>query len=145
MGPIAALGWAIFSLGTWLAGVLSKRVGVARAAMAGRALNGLGVVIMGLALTPIGLVAAYLFTYAAHGLNGPPHGALLHREAEASNRATVLSINSMMAFLAFGITAPVAGWLADRTSIASTMIVVGLVSLLGVAAYLPARRAEFAR
>jgi MFS family permease len=145
MGPIAAVGWAIFSLGTFLAGIASKRFGVARAAMLGRLLNGTGVVIMGLSLGPASLIAAYLFTYSAHGLNGPPHGALLHREAEASNRATVLSINSMMAFLAFGIGAPLAGLLADRTSVATTMITVGLISLLGVACYLPARRAELAR
>ena len=145
MGPVAALGWAIFSLGTFLAGVASRRLGVARAAMLGRLLNGAGAVIMGLALGPASLIAAYFFTYAAHGLNGPPHSALLHREAVASNRSTVLSMNSMMAFLAFGVGAPLAGLLADSASIAVAMIVVGAISLLGVACYLPARRAELAR
>ena len=29
MGPVAAVGWGIFALGTWLAGRLSKRWGVA--------------------------------------------------------------------------------------------------------------------
>ena len=72
MGPVAAVGWGIFALGTWLAGRLSKRWGVARAAMLGRGLNALGVVVMGLTLTPAQLVAAYLFTYTMHGLNGPP-------------------------------------------------------------------------
>ncbi len=142
MGPIAAVGWAIFAFGTFLAGVASKRIGVARAAMLGRALNGSGVVLMGLALGPATLIAAYFFTYAAHGQNGPPHSALLHREADASNRATVLSMNSMMAFLSFGLFAPLAGLLADRTSVATSIITVGAVSLLGVACYLPARRAE---
>jgi len=145
MGPIAAAGWLIFALGTWLAGVASKRIGVARAAMLGRALNGTGAVVMGLALGPVGLIAAYLFTYSAHGLNGPPHAALLHREAEAGNRATVLSMNSMMAFLAFGIAGPLTGLLADHASIATAMVTVGAISLLGVACYLPARRAELTR
>ena len=142
MGPVAAVGWGIFALGTWLAGRLSKRWGVARAAMLGRGLNALGVVVMGLTLTPAQLVAAYLFTYTMHGLNGPPHSALLHREASAQNRSTVLSINSMFAFLAFGIAGPLAGLLADHASIQSAMLTVGLVSALGIAAYLPARRAE---
>ena len=142
MGPVAAVGWGIFALGTWLAGLLSKRWGVARAAMLGRGLNALGVVVMGLTLTPAQLVAAYLFTYTMHGLNGPPHSALLHREASAQNRSTVLSINSMFAFLAFGIAGPLAGLLADHASIQSAMLTVGLVSALGIAAYLPARRAE---
>lgn len=142
MGPVAAVGWGVFALGTWLAGRLSKRWGVARAAMLGRGLNALGVVVMGLTLTPAQLVAAYLFTYTMHGLNGPPHSALLHREASAQNRSTVLSINSMFAFLAFGIAGPLAGLLADHASIQSAMLTVGLVSALGIAAYLPARRAE---
>ena len=142
MGPVAAVGWGIFALGTWLAGRLSKRWGVARAAMLGRGLNAFGVVVMGLALTPAQLIAAYLFTYTMHGLNGPPHSALLHREASAQNRSTVLSINSMFAFLAFGIAGPLAGLLADHASIQSAMLTVGLVSALGIAAYLPARRAE---
>ena len=52
-------------------------------------------------------------------MNGPPHAALLHREAEAKNRSTVLSINSMMAFLAFGVAGPLLGLMADRVSLAS--------------------------
>ena len=145
MGPVAAVGWAIFAVGTWLAGRLSKRWGVARAAMLGRGLNALGVIVMGLALTPVQLIAAYVFTYTMHGLNGPPHSALLHREAEARNRSTVLSINSMFAFLAFGIAGPLAGLLADHRSVAAAMLAVGAVSILGVLAYLPARRAERSR
>lgn len=145
MGPIAAVGWVIFAVGTWLAGLTSKRIGVARAAMLGRLLNGTGAVTMGLALGPASLIVAYFFTYSAHGLNGPPHAALLHREASAANRATILSMNSMMAFLAFGAAAPLAGMLADRTSVATTMITVGAISILGVFCYLPARRAEALR
>lgn len=145
MGPIAALGWVVFALGTWLAGLASRRIGVARAAMLGRALNGLGAVVMGLAAGPASLIVAYLFTYTAHGLNGPPHGALLHREASADNRATVLSMNSMMAFFAFAAAAPLAGILSQRTSVAAAMITVGAISVLGVACYRPARRAEALR
>ncbi|MFN8099174.1 MAG: MFS transporter [Dermatophilaceae bacterium] len=145
MGPVAAIGWGIFALGTWIAGRASKRWGVARAAMLGRALNALGVLLMAWALTPAGLVAAYLFTYTWHGVNGPPHAALLHREAAARNRSTVLSINSMFAFLAFGIAGPLAGVLADNASVRLAMLVVGVLSLLGVAGYLPARHAERAQ
>ena len=109
VGPVSAAGWGLFSVGAWLAGTTSSRIGVARAAIVGRVLNALGAVVMGLATGPAGLVAAYLFTYSMHGLNGPPHAALLHREAEAKNRSTVLSINSMMAFLAFGVAGPLLG------------------------------------
>ena len=37
------------------------------------------------------------------------HDTLLHREAEARNRATVLSMNSMVAFAAFSVAAPLLG------------------------------------
>jgi predicted MFS family arabinose efflux permease len=80
-----------------------------------------------------------------HGMNGPPHAALLHREAEASNRSTVLSINSMMAFLAFAVAGPLLGVLADGTSLATAMVTAGALSTLGAFCYLPARRAERTR
>ncbi|HYN28438.1 MAG TPA: MFS transporter [Dermatophilaceae bacterium] len=145
VGPVSAAGWVLFAAGAWLAGLASARIGVARAAVAGRVLNALGAVVMGLATGPVGLVAAYLFTYSMHGMNGPPHAALLHREAEAENRSTVLSMNSMMAFLAFALAAPLLGALADRAGVAAAMVTAGAVSVLGAFFYLPARRAERAR
>ena len=98
---------------------------MARAAIVGRVLNALGAVVMGLVAGPAALVAAYLFTYSMHGMNGPPHAALLHREADAGNRSTVLSINSMMAFLAFGLAGPLLGLMADRASLPVAMVTAG--------------------
>lgn len=142
VGPVSAAGWGLFAVGAWLAGTASGRVGVARAAVLGRVLNALGAIVMGVVTGPVGLVAAYLFTYSMHGMNGPPHQALLHREAEAANRSTVLSINSMMAFLAFAVAGPPLGALADRTSISTAMVTAGAISILGAFFYLPARRKE---
>ena len=79
-------------------------------------LNALGAIVMGLVAGPAALIAAYLVTYGLHGSNGPVHSALLHREAESRNRATVLSMNSMVAFAAFSIAAPLLGVLAEGTS-----------------------------
>ncbi|HZB66495.1 MAG TPA: MFS transporter, partial [Ornithinibacter sp.] len=142
VGPVSAAGWGLFAVGAWLAGTASGRLGVAWAAVLGRVLNALGAIVMGVVAGPVGLVAAYLFTYSMHGLNGPPHQALLHREAEAANRSTVLSINSMMAFLAFAVAGPPLGALADRTSISTAMVTAGAISILGAFFYLPARRKE---
>ncbi|EWT03073.1 MFS transporter [Intrasporangium oryzae NRRL B-24470] len=142
MGPVAAGGWAVFAVGSALAGWSSRRIGVTRTAMAARVLNGLGAVAMGLAAGPVGLVSAYAVTYLLHGAAGPMHGALLHREARAENRATVLSMNSMFAFAAFGVAAPLVGLLAERTSTQVAMVAAGALSILGVLCYLPALRAE---
>ncbi|HEY7720659.1 MAG TPA: MFS transporter [Pedococcus sp.] len=142
MGPVASAGWGVFALGAALAGLLSKRLGVARTAILARTLNSLGAVVMGLVAGPAALVAAYLLTYGLHGGNGPMHSALLHREAQARNRATVLSMNSMMAFAAFSIASPLLGVLAEGSSNQVAMVTAGAVSLIGVLCYLPARRRE---
>ncbi|PRY60311.1 putative MFS family arabinose efflux permease [Knoellia remsis] len=142
MGVVAAGGWAIFAAGSGLAGLVSKRLGVTRTAILGRVLNSLGAVWMGLVLGPVALVVAYLFTYSMHGFAGPMHGALLHREASARNRATVLSMNSMMMFAAYSGVAPLLGLLAERTSNQVAMVLAGALSLLGAFLYLPALRHE---
>lgn len=145
MGPVAAAGWGAFALGATLAGLASGRIGVARTALAARVLNGLGAVVMGLVAGPAALVAAYLLTYGLHGTCGPSHAALLHREAEARNRATVLSMNSMVAFAAFSLGAPLLGALADGVSTQAAMVAGGAFSVLGAVLYLPALSAERAR
>ena len=142
MGPVASAGWAVFALGSALAGLTSKRLGVARTAILARVLNGAGAVVMGLVAGPVALIAAYLVTYGLHGTGGPMHNALLHREARARNRATVLSMNSMMMFAAYSLTAPLLGLLADRTSNQVSMVTAGAVSIVGALCYLPARRHE---
>ncbi|HEX5970160.1 MAG TPA: MFS transporter [Intrasporangium sp.] len=142
MGPIAAGGWAAVAAGSALAGLTSKRIGVSRTAILGRVLNSLGAVVMGLVAGPVALVAAFAFTYSMHGFLGPMHAALLHRVAQARNRATVLSMNSMVGFAAYTVAAPLLGLLAEGVSTQTAMVVAGAVSLLGLLAYLPARRAE---
>jgi MFS family permease len=145
MGPVAAAGWAVFALGAALSGWSSRRIGVTRTAIAARVLNGLGAVVMGLVAGPAALIAAYGVTYLLHGAAGPAHSALLHREARARNRATVLSMNSMVASAAFGIAAPLLGLLAERTSTQVAMVTAGAVSILGAWFYRQALRAEKAR
>lgn len=142
MGIVAAAGWGVFALGSTLAGRLSGRLGIARTAILARVLNGVGAVLMGLAAGPVALVAAYLFTYSMHGAGGPMQAALLHREAQARNRATVLSIASMAMFAAYSTSAPLLGQLAEGTSNQVAMITAGVVSLLGALWYLPALRRE---
>jgi MFS family permease len=142
MGPVAAGGWAVFAVGAALAGWTSRRVGVARTAILARVLNGLGAVVMGLVAGPAALIAAYSVTYLLHGSGGPMHAALLHREASSGNRATVLSMNSMVAFAAFGVCAPLLGLLAEQTTTQVAMVAAGAVSVIGALFYLPARRAE---
>jgi predicted MFS family arabinose efflux permease len=145
MGPVAAVGWGVFALGSALAGLASARLGVTWTAILARVLNGLGAVFMGLVGGPAALVAAYLFTYGLHGTAGPMHASLLHREAEARNRATVLSMDSMVAFAAYAVAAPLLGAVATGAGTQVAMVSAGAFSVLGAVLYLPALRAERAR
>ncbi|WP_425955241.1 MFS transporter [Xylanimonas sp. McL0601] len=142
MGPVGSVGWAVFAGGAGLAGLAARRFGVARTALAARVLNGLGAVWMGLALGPAALVVAYLATYGLHGAGGPAYNTLLHREAQAGNRTTVLSMASMLGFAAFGVAAPVLGWTADAVSTSVAMVLGGAFSTVGALCFLPALRRE---
>lgn len=141
-GPAAAAGWAVFAGGAALTGLATPRFGVARTAILARVLNGLGTVWMGLALGPLGLITAYLVTYGLHGATGPAYQALLHREAESRNRATVLSMASMVAFASFSLGAPALGWAAGALTTPAAMVLGGVFSTLGAACFLPALRRE---
>jgi predicted MFS family arabinose efflux permease len=140
MGPAAAGGWALFSLGSWLGGRAADRFGLVQAAVLGRVLNGLGVVAMGLVLGPVALIAAYLVTYSLHGAASPAYMGLMHREASAKNRATILSLGSLVMQAGGAVAGPLLGLLAAHTSIATAMVVAGAISTVGFVCFLPAWR-----
>ena len=145
MGPVAAVGWAAFAAGSALVGRLSRRWGVTRTAILAHTLVALGAITMGLMTGAAGLITAYLLTYGLFGGSGPVHQTLLHREASASNRATVLSIDSMAAFAAFGLGAPLLGLLADAAGLQVAMVTAGGFAVVGAVFYRPALRAERSR
>jgi hypothetical protein len=98
-----------------------------------------------LCIGPVGLIAAYGLAYLTHGSAGPMHNTLLHREAGPTNRAAVLSINSMVAGGAYSLGLLALGPLAEAASPAVAFVAAGTFSLLGAFFYLPARRSERAR
>ena len=108
-------------------------------------LNGVGAVVMGLVAGPAALIAAYSVTYLLHGSAARCMRPCCTGRRSAGNRATVLSMNSMVAFAAFGVFAPLLGLLAEQTSTQVAMVAAGAVSIVGAWFYLPARRAEKAR
>ena len=142
VGPVSAVSWGLFAVGAALAGPASRRIGVAWTALLARVLNGVFVLLMGLAAGPVGLIAAFLVAYTLHGTAGPMHNTLLHRQAGPANRATVLSMNSMVAGGSASLGLLVLGPLAESTSTATAIIVAGTFSILGAVLYLPARRQE---
>ncbi len=142
IGPVSAVSWGLFAAGSAVAGLAGRRIGVAWTAMLARVLNGAFVAMMGLAAGPVGLITAFLAAYTLHGAAGPMHSTLLHRQAGPANRATVLSINSMVAGGAFSLGLLVLAPLAEHTSTATAILAAGAFSILGAALYLPALRQE---
>jgi MFS family permease len=141
-GPASAAAWGLFAVGSLLASRLSGVIGVAGTAILSRILNGVFVVLMGLASGVVGLLIGYGLTYLAHGGAGPMHAALLHREADRSTRATILSLNSMVSGGAYSIGLLVLTAFAGATSAAMATVVAGAFSVLGALCYLPALRKE---
>lgn len=142
MGPVSAAAWGLFAVGSAAAGLTSRRIGVGWTALAARVLNGVFIVVMGLMAGPVGLVTAFLITYTLHGSGGPVHSALLHRQAQAHNRTTVLSMNSMVGGACYSIGLLALGPLAEHAGTPTAIIVAGAFSILGAALYLPAIRQE---
>jgi MFS family permease len=145
MGPVSAAAWGLFAAGSAAAALLARRVGVTWTAIASRVAQGLFVVVMGLMTGPVGLITAFFVVYTLHGTAGPVHATLCHRQAEASNRTTVLSINSMVAGGAYSIGLLLLAPLAEATSTATGIVVAGAFSIIGAALYVPALRQERTR
>lgn len=141
-GPAASAGWLVFSVGAAVTARLGRRWGAAPVAMLTRVLQGAFVAGMGLFAGVIGVVAAYLACYLTHGMSGPAHMTLLHRQATGDVRATVVSLNSMMAQAsgAIGLIALTA--IADGTSVPVAMYVGAVVLAFAAPLYLPALRQE---
>jgi MFS family permease len=141
LGPVAAAGWLVNAVGSALAPVLA-RGSVARLAFWLRPAQGATVVAMGLAGGSVGMVAAYLACYLCHGAADAAHSTLLHREADERNRASVLSLNSLVAQPAFALGGIALTSLAAAASTSTAILVGGLVLAAAAPLYLPARRAE---
>jgi MFS family permease len=141
MGPAAAAAWTASAAGAALIPLAARRVGAAPAAAGLRVLQGGFVVGMALLAGPVGLVAAYLATYAVHGASAPLHYTLLHQQVTRAFRTTVLSMNSMamQAAGAAGLVALTA--LADGTSVSVSMLAGAGVLALAAPLYLLAGRA----
>jgi MFS family permease len=145
MGPVTSVAWFASAAGAAAVVPLSNRIGVARSAAALRIVQGLTIVAMGLLAGPVGVVTAYLACYVAHGASNPMHMTLLHRQVDGPHRATVLSMNSMVSQPAGALGAIALAALADGTSIATAMIVGGIICAVAAPLYIPAWRAERAR
>ena len=99
---------------------------------------------MGMLAGAVGVITAFIACYTVHGAANPLHATLLHRQAEETNRTTVLSMNSMIGQPAFSLGSVLLTLVAGRFSIGVAMVVGAVVLAVAAPLYLPARRAELA-
>ena len=142
MGPAGAGAWMMSAVGAVLAAVVARRVGVALTAGALRILQGATVLGIALFAGPVGVIAAYLATYATHGASVPMHETLLHRQVTREHRTTVLSLNSMISHPAGAVGLVVLTALADGTSVPVAIVLGAVVLALAAPLYLPGWRAQ---
>lgn len=141
-GPAASAAWLASAAGAAGTAWLGRRIGLAPLAAAMRVLQGLTVVGLGLLGGVVGIVVAYLACYAVHGSSNAAHSTLLHRQATGEVRATVVSLNSMVAQPAGSIGLIALTGVADAVSVSAAMYVGAVVLALAAPLYLPAWRQE---
>lgn len=140
MGPVAAGAWVASAAGAALVPWMTRRFGSHISAAAMRILQGMTVALMAILGGRAGLITAYLGCYVVHGASNPIHAALLHDEAVAANRTTVLSLNSMAGQAAGAVGIIALGAIADSQSISAGMYVGGAVLAAAAPLYLLAGR-----
>lgn len=142
MGPVGFAAWFASALGSAGALLLTRRWGIAASAAVLRIVQGATVVVMGMAGGAPGLLTAFLACYLVHGASNALHSSLLHKQVGSAQRATVLSLNSMIFQGAGAIGTLLLPLLANLASVSTALVVAGVVLALAAPLYLPARRAE---
>ena len=140
MGPLAAVAWASSAAGSGLVMLVSKRLGRHRTAALIRGIQAITVVAMGALGGVVGIAVAYLTCFAMLGASSPVHMAMVHDEAEASNRTTVTSLNNMCGMAAASLAGIVLGFVADASGVPMAMFIAAAVVAAAAPLYLIAGR-----
>lgn len=140
LGPASAAAWAASGAGAGLVIHRSRRLGPYRTAALLRVVQAATILVMGLVAGVAGAITGLIATYFVHGASAPVHYALLHRQVDAGRRATVLSLNSMVAFATFSVAGISIGALADGWTVPAAIVVCAVVTAIGGIFPLLARR-----
>jgi MFS transporter len=144
---VAATGFGADALGGLLAGRLVRWCGGvhARAAVAGTAVSALALTgLAGCALLrgPVAMVlagVAYCLLFVGLGAAFPAQAQLLHDRVEPGERATVLSVQSLLMQIVGAIGVPLLGWQATRHGITVGYALAAVVLLATAALFVRLR------
>ena len=128
IGPIWAVANYSVALGLWASDRAGKRLGVFPALGLCVALIGFGLLGMGLSHALWGFVF-YFAVCLGRGLNGPILAQIQQRLIPSSDRASLLSINSLVFRSAFVVLGPLLGIGVDRHGEHPILLLIAAVSL----------------
>ncbi|MCX6815267.1 MAG: MFS transporter [Candidatus Aenigmarchaeota archaeon] len=134
-GVALAVGYIIAAIVARNAHKIEKRLG-AKSLIAMPAL----IVIGYLLLSQFSFLLAFVFFYIisfAQGFSYPILNDYINSHIKSHNRATVLSMNSMIGNVVLAVVAPVMGYIADVYSVQATLLLIAVVTLLLSIALLP--------
>ncbi|RPH90064.1 MAG: MFS transporter, partial [Calditrichaeota bacterium] len=77
------------------------------------------------------LMAVFFIFYFVRGIHGPVLTHYINQIISSENRATILSIRSLLTRLIFIIVGPLTGWLKDIYSFRAAFLAAGLIFTLG--------------
>ncbi|OJF12254.1 MFS transporter [Couchioplanes caeruleus] len=141
MGPVGSVAWLASAAGAALVPALARRIGAPWTGFTLRILQGVTVAGMALLAGPAGVIAAFLLCYTVHGAADPVHSGLLHRQVQGPYRASLVSLNSMVAQPAGALGLIVLTVIATRASLVVALLVGAVVLAVAAPLYLVARRA----
>jgi hypothetical protein len=141
-GPANSAAWLASAGGAALVPWLGRRLGIPATAALSKLVQAAAIITMGALSGVVGVVMAYLLCYTVHGAANPAHMTLLHRQATEEVRATVVSMNSMVAQPAGSVGIIVLTALAASEGVSVAMYLGGAVLALAAPLYLPAWRAD---
>jgi MFS transporter, DHA1 family, tetracycline resistance protein len=142
MGPVSSAAWIASAAGAGLIPWLVRRIGAPWTGFTLRIVQGVTVAGMGILGGAAGIVTAFLLCYAAHGASSPVHNGLLHRQVEGPYRASLISLNSMVAQPAGALGLVALTAIASGAGTPAAMITGAVVLAVAAPLYLVARFAR---
>ena len=89
--------------------------------------RGLALIALAMQVSVPMAVLFFWLVYFNMGIVGSPHATLLNREIPSEQRSSVLSIDSLAAYVGTTVASIVLGWIAQQTSINNAWIIAGLL------------------
>jgi len=125
-GIVAALGSLMGAIGSLLSHKISERFGDKKTLIVSKVLDALMLILAAIFLGYLGVIFIIFLSFF-RSIGYPISSHLLNQSIESKNRATMLSLNSLMTNFGYIVFAPLFGYLADLYSIATSFMISGFL------------------